>query len=101
MHVLIIPTPESIVPRTNVSTILIMESMIRLTTSASTIEPPIIRKTLTFKSVEFSLWSAIVRVLVVTSCLPPIFQPLPVRETIAHALDYILAFLTRTPDPSI
>ncbi|GFU73746.1 hypothetical protein TNCV_3879181 [Trichonephila clavipes] len=49
--VLIILTPEITVTRTTLSTTLIMESMIRLTTSASTIEPPIIRNILTLKSV--------------------------------------------------
>ncbi|GFY34911.1 hypothetical protein TNCV_154841 [Trichonephila clavipes] len=49
-----------------------MESMIRLTTSASTIESPIISNTLTLKSIEFPPRSAIVRVSVVTSRLPPI-----------------------------
>ncbi|GFW23419.1 hypothetical protein TNCV_3805171 [Trichonephila clavipes] len=63
-----------------------MESMIRLTTSASTIEPPIIRNTLTLKPIEFPLRSAIVRVSVVTSHLPPIFLPIPVRETIVLTL---------------
>ncbi|GFW46567.1 hypothetical protein TNCV_1936371 [Trichonephila clavipes] len=75
--------------------------MIRLTTLASTIESSIIRNTLTLKSIEFPLRSAIVRVSVVTSCLPPIFLPIPVWETIARALVCILEFLARTPDSSI
>ncbi|GFW27642.1 hypothetical protein TNCV_2501361 [Trichonephila clavipes] len=41
--------------------------MIRLTTSASTIESLIIRNTLTLKSIELSPWSTIVRVSIVTS----------------------------------
>ncbi|GFV80780.1 hypothetical protein TNCV_4619411 [Trichonephila clavipes] len=52
MPVLILLTPESTVPRTTLSTALIMKSMIRLTTSASTFKPLIIRNTFTFKSVE-------------------------------------------------
>ncbi|GFV91777.1 hypothetical protein TNCV_2974501 [Trichonephila clavipes] len=78
-----------------------MESMIRLTTSASTIESPIIRNTLTLKPIEFPLRSAIVRVFVVTSHLPPIFLPIPVRETIVLTLVCISEFPTRTPDLSI
>ncbi|GFT34314.1 hypothetical protein TNCV_2157711 [Trichonephila clavipes] len=61
----------------------------------------IIRNTLTFKSIEFPLRSAIVRVSVVTFCLPPISLPIPVRETIVLALVCISEFLTRTPHPSI
>ncbi|GFT96656.1 hypothetical protein TNCV_5022871 [Trichonephila clavipes] len=75
--------------------------MIRLTTSASTIKPLIIRNTLTLKSIEFPLQSGIVRVSVVNSRLPPIFLPIPVRETIVLALVCISEFPTRTPDPSI
>ncbi|GFW76660.1 retrovirus-related Pol polyprotein from transposon opus [Trichonephila clavipes] len=59
--------------------------MIRLTTSASTIESPIIRNTLIFKSIEHSPWSAIFRVSIVTSRFPPIFLPIPVWETIVLA----------------
>ncbi|GFW39845.1 uncharacterized protein TNCV_2420101 [Trichonephila clavipes] len=73
----------------------------RLTPSVSTIEPPIIPNILTFKSVGFPLLSAIFRVSVVTSCLSPIFLPIPVWESIARALDCISEFLTGTPDPSI
>ncbi|GFX41673.1 hypothetical protein TNCV_3110691 [Trichonephila clavipes] len=85
MSVLIILTPESTIPRTTLSTVLIVESMIRLTTSVSTIESPIIHNTLTLKSIELSPWSAIVRVSIVTSRFPPIFPPIPVRETIVLA----------------
>ncbi|GFY33416.1 hypothetical protein TNCV_2226861 [Trichonephila clavipes] len=77
-----------------------MESMIRLTTSPSTIESPIIRNTFTLKPIEFSLRSAIVRVSVVTSRLNPIFLPIPVMETIVVALVCISEFPTRTPDIS-
>ncbi|GFV49910.1 hypothetical protein TNCV_1391921 [Trichonephila clavipes] len=78
-----------------------MESMIRLTTSASTIESPIIRNTLTLKPIEFPLRSAIVRVSVVTFHLPPFFLLIPVRETIVLTLVCISEFPTRTPDLSI
>ncbi|GFT07314.1 hypothetical protein TNCV_1417171 [Trichonephila clavipes] len=78
-----------------------MESMIRLTTSESTIESRIIRNTLTLKSIEFPVRSAIVTVSVVTSRLPLIFLPIPVRETIVLALVCNSEFPTRTPDLSI
>ncbi|GFV29456.1 hypothetical protein TNCV_2022131 [Trichonephila clavipes] len=55
-------TPERTVPRTTLSTALIVESNIRLTTSASTIESPINRNTLTLKSIELPPRSAIVRI---------------------------------------
>ncbi|GFW52055.1 hypothetical protein TNCV_2819241 [Trichonephila clavipes] len=83
------------------SAALIMESMIILTTLASTIDSPIIRNTLTLKSIELPPWSANVRVSVVTSRLPPIFLPIPVREMIVLALICISEFPTRTPDLSI
>ncbi|GFX67081.1 hypothetical protein TNCV_589971 [Trichonephila clavipes] len=57
-----------------------------MTTSASIIDSPIICNTLTLKSIEFPLWSAMVRVYVVNSGIPPIFLPIPVRETIVLAL---------------
>ncbi|GFS73040.1 hypothetical protein TNCV_3606361 [Trichonephila clavipes] len=75
--------------------------MIRLTTSASTIESPIIRNTLTLKSIELSPCSAIVHVSIVTSRFPPIFLPIPVRKTIVLAWFYISGFPTRTSDLSI
>ncbi|GFS81607.1 hypothetical protein TNCV_2440391 [Trichonephila clavipes] len=75
--------------------------MIRLTTSALTIESPIIRNTLTLKSIELPPRSATVRVSVVISSLPPIFLPIPVRETIVLALGCISGFSNRTPDLSI
>ncbi|GFV37135.1 HTH_Tnp_Tc3_2 domain-containing protein [Trichonephila clavipes] len=59
-----------------------------LTTSASTIEPPIIPNTLTFKSVGFPPRSAIVRVSVINSGIPPIFLPIPVWELIIRALGW-------------
>ncbi|GFW29873.1 hypothetical protein TNCV_3937401 [Trichonephila clavipes] len=98
---LTILTPESTVPRTTLSTALIMEPMISLTTSASTIEPLIIPNSLTFISVGFPLPSTITRVSVVNSGLPPIFLPIPVWESIARALICISEFLTLTPDPSV
>ncbi|GFV63211.1 hypothetical protein TNCV_2077431 [Trichonephila clavipes] len=78
-----------------------MESMIRLTTSESTIESPIIRNTLTLKSIELPPRFAIVRVSVVTSRFPTIFLPIRVRETIVLAFVCISEFSTRTPDLSI
>ncbi|GFW42881.1 hypothetical protein TNCV_734141 [Trichonephila clavipes] len=75
--------------------------MIRLTTSASTIEPSIITNTLTSKSVGFPLRSAIVRVSVVNSGIPPILLPIPVWELIIRAMGCVLEFLTRTLGHSI
>ncbi|GFW71982.1 hypothetical protein TNCV_4788711 [Trichonephila clavipes] len=72
-----------------------------LTTSASTIESPIICNTLTLLSNELPPRSAIVRVSIVTSRLPPIFLPIPVRETIVLAWVCISEFPTRTSDLSI
>ncbi|GFX01924.1 hypothetical protein TNCV_371131 [Trichonephila clavipes] len=72
-----------------------------MTTSASIIEPPIIPNTLTFKYVGFPRLSAIVRVSVVNSGLPPIFLPTPVWEVITRAMSCVSEFLTRTPDPSL
>ncbi|GFV33072.1 hypothetical protein TNCV_250761 [Trichonephila clavipes] len=94
-------TPESTVPLTTLSTALIVESLIRLITSASTTKSPIIRNTLTLKSIELPPRSAIVRVSVVTSRLPSIFLPIPVRKTIVLAWVHISEFPTRTPDLSI
>ncbi|GFV77774.1 hypothetical protein TNCV_1575221 [Trichonephila clavipes] len=69
--------------------------MIRLTSSASTIEPPIFTNTLTSKSVGFPLWFAIVRLSVVNSSIPPIFLPIPVWELITRAMGCVSEFLTR------
>ncbi|GFV62937.1 hypothetical protein TNCV_4410011 [Trichonephila clavipes] len=68
--------------------------MIRLTTSASTLESPIICNTLTLKSIEFPQRSAIVRVSVVSSRLPPIFLQIPVIETIVLTLACVSEFST-------
>ncbi|GFX08371.1 hypothetical protein TNCV_3268601 [Trichonephila clavipes] len=72
----------------------------RLTTWASTIKSPIIRNTLTLKSIELSPRSVIVPVSVVTSRLPPIFLPIPVRETIVLAWVCISKLPTRTSNLS-
>ncbi|GFY04255.1 hypothetical protein TNCV_1200331 [Trichonephila clavipes] len=69
--------------------------MIRLTTSASTIESLIIPNTLTLKSIELSPWSAIVRVFIVTSRFPPTSFPWVL------AWVCISEFPTRTSDLSI
>ncbi|GFW56074.1 hypothetical protein TNCV_374801 [Trichonephila clavipes] len=75
--------------------------MIRLTTSASNIESPIICHTLTLKSIELSPWTAINPVSIVTSSFPPIFLPIPVRETIVLVWFYFSGLPTPNSDLSI
>ncbi|GFS86509.1 uncharacterized protein TNCV_513671 [Trichonephila clavipes] len=101
MPALTILTPESTIPRTTLSTAVVIDSMIRLTTSASTIEPPIITNTLTSKSFGFPLLSASVIVSVVNSGIPPILLPIPVRELIIRAMSCVSEFLTRTPGQNL
>ncbi|GFW07464.1 hypothetical protein TNCV_3915971 [Trichonephila clavipes] len=76
---------------------MIIESMIRLTTSASTIEPAIITNTLTSKSVGFPLRSASVMISVVNSGIPPVLLPIPVCELIIRAMSCVSEIMTRTP----
>ncbi|GFT21722.1 uncharacterized protein TNCV_2969751 [Trichonephila clavipes] len=63
--------------RPTLSTALIVESLIRLSTLASTLESPIICETLVFESIKLSLWSAIIVVSRSISVFPPIFLSMP------------------------
>ncbi|GFW04656.1 hypothetical protein TNCV_3897081 [Trichonephila clavipes] len=80
---------------------MIIESMIRLTTSAPTIEPAIISNTLASTSVGFPLRSSSVMISVFNSGIPPILLPIPVCELITYALSCVSEFMTRTPGYSI
>ncbi|GFV34737.1 hypothetical protein TNCV_1450411 [Trichonephila clavipes] len=79
-----------------------MESMIRLTTSASTIESPLIRNTLALKSIELPPRSAIVEYI---CCYLSSLSNFPAdscrSENIVLALVCISEFPTQTPDLSI